>query len=46
MWVWGKRDFKTAKKLREKITKLGLSFDTICTDNWVSFKKAFKVIII
>jgi IS1 family transposase/transposase-like protein len=41
-WVWGKRDFKTAKKLREKITELGLSFVTICTDDWAPFKKAFK----
>ncbi|SDD84412.1 insertion element IS1 protein InsB, partial [Riemerella columbipharyngis] len=27
------RDIKTAQKLREKLKKLGVSFDEICTDN-------------
>jgi insertion element IS1 protein InsB len=40
-WVWGKRDNKTAKKLRVRITELGLSFDTIYSDDWLAFKKAF-----
>ncbi|CEN52387.1 hypothetical protein CCAND93_2390001 [Capnocytophaga canis] len=29
----GKRNIKTAQKLREKLKKLGVSFDEICTDN-------------
>ena len=41
-WVFGKRDYKTAKKLRAKITKLGLTFGAIATDNWDSFVKAFS----
>jgi len=41
-WVFGKRDYKTAKKLRDKITEQGITFDTIATDNWDSFLKAFS----
>ena len=41
-FVWGKRDFKTARKLRDKLSSLGVSFDTIYTDNWESFKRAFS----
>jgi IS1 family transposase/transposase-like protein len=41
-WVFGKRDYKTAKKLRDKITEQGFTFDTIATDNWDSFLKAFS----
>jgi insertion element IS1 protein InsB len=41
-WVFGKRDYKTAKKLRDKITKLCLTFGTIATDNWDSFVKVFR----
>lgn len=41
-WVFGKRDYKTAKKLRNSITQLGITFDTIATDNWGSFVKAFS----
>lgn len=41
-WVFGKRNYKTAKALRDKITKLGVTFGTIATDNWDSFIKAFK----
>ena len=40
-FVWGKRNAKTARKLREKLSLLGVSFDTIYTDDWDSFKKAF-----
>jgi transposase-like protein len=29
-YVWGKRDLKTAKRLREKLFKLGVSFGCIC----------------
>jgi transposase-like protein len=45
-WVWGKRDFKTAKKLREKITELGPTFDTICRMIGYHLKKRLKMIII
>jgi len=41
-WVWGKRNFKTAKELREKLTDLGVTYNKIYTDNWKSFIKAFK----
>jgi len=41
-WVFGKRDYKTSKKLRDKITKLGLTFSSIVTDSWDSFAKVFK----
>ena len=40
-WVFGKRDYKTAKKLRAKITTLGLTFGAIATENWDSFVKTF-----
>ncbi|KAA6324504.1 hypothetical protein EZS27_026173 [termite gut metagenome] len=41
-YVWGKRDLKTAKRLREKLIKLGISFGCVCTDDWQSFITAFK----
>ena len=41
-WVWGKRNYTTAKRLRKKIEDLGVSFDTIYTDDWNSFIKAFS----
>ncbi|MDR0565964.1 MAG: IS1 family transposase, partial [Prevotellaceae bacterium] len=41
-FVWGKRNFGTAKKLRDKLSSLGVSFDTIYTDNWESFNRAFS----
>jgi IS1 family transposase len=40
--VWGKRNFKTAKKLRDKPTSLNVTFDTIYTDCWESFNRAFS----
>jgi IS1 family transposase len=39
--VWGKRDLKTAKKLRKKIKQMGISHDWIATDDWDSFIAAF-----
>jgi IS1 family transposase len=36
--VWGKRDLKTALKLRKR---LGISYDRIATDGWESFLAAF-----
>jgi IS1 family transposase/transposase-like protein len=41
-WVWGKRNLATARDLRKKITELGITFDTIYTDDWTSFVKTFK----
>ena len=38
---WGKRNSKTAKKLREKLLLLGVRFDTVYTDDWDSFRCAF-----
>ena len=40
--AWGKRNYITAKKLRQKIESLGISFDRIYTDDWNSFTKAFN----
>jgi IS1 family transposase len=40
-YVWGKRDLKTAKKLRKRIHRLGISYDRIATDDWNSFLSAF-----
>jgi IS1 family transposase len=40
-FVWGKRDLKTAKKLRDRIKRLGISCDRIATDDWESFLSAF-----
>ncbi|MDR2740837.1 MAG: IS1 family transposase, partial [Treponema sp.] len=39
--VWGKRDLKTAKKLRKRIKGLGISYDMVATDDWDSFFSAF-----
>lgn len=36
-YVWGKRDLATAKKLREKLIELGVSYDRIHIDSWDSF---------
>ena len=40
-WVFGKRNYKTAKALRNRIKTLGIRYDLIAMDNWKSFKKAF-----
>ena len=40
-FVWGKRNVKTIRKLCEKLSSLGVSFDTVYTDDWDSFAKAF-----
>jgi hypothetical protein len=39
--VWGKRDIKTAQKLRKWLKRLGISYDRIATDNWESFLSVF-----
>ena len=41
-YVWGKRDAKTAAKLRERLKRLGVSWDEIACDGWDSFLKAFE----
>jgi IS1 family transposase len=41
-FVWGKRDLKTAKKLKNKLLKSGITYGQICTDNWESFVTTFK----
>jgi IS1 family transposase len=40
-YVWGKRDIKTAEKLRKQIKRLGISYGQIATDNWDSFLAVF-----
>ena len=40
--VWGKRNFKTAKKLRDKSDELNVGFDTVYSDARESFLKAFE----
>ena len=41
-FVWGKRDFATALKLRKRLQALKITVDCIATDHWESFTKAFK----
>jgi IS1 family transposase/transposase-like protein len=41
-YVWGKRNYKTAKKLRDKLKSIGVSYDVIYSDNWDSFIAVFK----
>jgi IS1 family transposase/transposase-like protein len=40
-FVWGKRNLKTAKMLTNKLSDLGISFDTVFSDSWESFISAF-----
>ena len=42
-YVWGKRNYKTAKKLRDKLGSMGISYDVVYTDNWDSFVSVFQV---
>jgi IS1 family transposase len=41
-YVWGKRNYKTAKRLRDKLKSTGISYDVIYTDNWDSFIAVFQ----
>jgi IS1 family transposase len=41
-YVWGRRDIKTAQKLRKQLKRLGISYDRIATDNWNSFLSVFR----
>jgi IS1 family transposase/transposase-like protein len=40
-YVWGKRDLKTAQKLRKRLKRLGITYDAIACDQWDSFLAAF-----
>jgi IS1 family transposase/transposase-like protein len=40
-YVWGDRSAKTANRLREKLKKLGVTYERIATDDWDSFVKIF-----
>ena len=42
VYVWGKRDLKTAKKLRKRLKRLGVTYDRIACDGWDRFLRAFK----
>jgi IS1 family transposase len=39
--VWGKRDLKTAQKLKKRIKRLGINYERIAPDEWDSFLAAF-----
>jgi IS1 family transposase len=41
-FVWGKRDMKTAGKLKKKLSDSGVTCGSIVTDDWDSFVAAFK----
>ena len=41
-YVWGKRDLKTAKKLRVRLKQLKVSYGSISMDNWDSFITTFE----
>ena len=41
-YVWGKRNLKTAEKLRKRLKRLGISYDRIAVDEWDSFQSAFS----
>jgi len=40
-YVWGKRDLKTAKKLRKRLKHRGVTYDYVAMDNGESFLSAF-----
>ncbi|GHT19916.1 hypothetical protein FACS189429_7950 [Bacteroidia bacterium] len=41
-YVWGKRNYKTAKRLRDKLKSQGIIYDTVYTDKWDSFIAVFQ----
>jgi IS1 family transposase len=41
-YVWGGRSAKTAKRLREKLEKSGVTYSRIAIDDWESFIKTFN----
>ena len=40
-YVWGKRDLKTARRLRRRLEEYGVSYGRIAHDDWDSFISAF-----
>ena len=40
-YAWGKRNLKTAKRLRRRLLELGVSYDRIACNEWESFLSAF-----
>jgi IS1 family transposase/transposase-like protein len=40
-YVWGKGDLRTAKELRRRLKRLGITYDYAAIDNWESFVTAF-----
>jgi IS1 family transposase len=40
-FVWGKRDLKTAQKLKKQLKRLGVTYHELATDAWDSFLVAF-----
>jgi IS1 family transposase len=41
-FVWGKRDLKTVKELKQKLSDFGVNYGSIATDDRESFVTAFK----
>jgi IS1 family transposase len=41
-YVWANPNLKTARKLRDKLKSLEVTYDCICSDNWDSFVCAFQ----
>jgi IS1 family transposase len=41
-YVWGKLNYKTAKKLRGKLKPMGIAYDTVYTDKVYSFTAVFQ----
>ena len=41
VYVWGKRDLKTARRLRRRLEEHGVSYGRIVRDDWDSFVSAF-----
>ena len=41
-YVWGKRNLKTARKLRTKLAESGVTYTKIYSDDWQSFVTTFK----
>jgi IS1 family transposase len=39
--VWGKRDLKTAGKMKKKLSDFGVTGGSIATDGWDSFTATF-----
>jgi IS1 family transposase len=39
-FVWGKRDLKTAKRLKKKLSDFGVNYRRVATDDWDS--RAFR----